>query len=412
MIEEIAKEAKQASYKLARLPTEVKNRALLSMAETLEKSLGEIIAANNADVDAARARGVRAALLDRLRLSDSRVKEMAQGLRDVAALPDPVGEVLGSWIRPNGLIISQIRVPLGVIGVIYESRPNVAADVVGICLKSGNAAILRGGSDAFNSNLAVVDILSQAASAAGIPEGAIQIIRTTDRKAVLELMQLRDYVDVLIPRGGIDLIKAVADNAKVPVIETGTGNCHIYVDESADTEMATRIVINAKTQRPGTCNAAEKLLVHEKMTGFLPLIVSQLHQAGVEVRGCSQIKSLIPNVVAATEDDWYTEYLDMIIGVKLVKDLDEAIAHINKYGSHHSDAIVTPDFNRALRFMQEVDSAAVYWNASTRFTDGGQFGFGAEMGISTQKMHVRGPFSVQHLTSTKYIIIGRGHIRQ
>ncbi|MEM2433421.1 MAG: glutamate-5-semialdehyde dehydrogenase [Candidatus Bathyarchaeia archaeon] len=413
LILDICRRAREASYILANLSTETKNNALNNMADALEEHADEILEANRIDVEASRAKGVKESLLDRLILNKSRISKMAQCLREVADLPDPVGEIIKTWIRPNGLIIGQIRVPLGVIAVIYESRPDVTSDAAGICLKSGNAVILRGGSDAINSNIVIGRVLSEAAMKSGIPEGAIQVVPITDRRAALELMKMRDYVDALIPRGGAELIKAVIENAKVPVIETGTGNCHIYVESDADQDMAIKIVINAKCQRPGTCNAVEKLLVHRDIAlEFLPKIVSALRAHGVEVRGCEETRKIVPDVKPATEEDWYTEYLDLIIGVKVVSGIDEAIAHINKYGTKHSDAIITSDFSKALRFIKNVDSAAVYWNASTRFTDGNQYGLGAEIGISTQKLHARGPMSVQHLTTIKYFILGRGHIRE
>ena len=413
LILEICKKAKTASYELARLPTETKNQALLNMADALEENMSEILNANEKDVKASREKGVKEALLDRLILNEKRISKMAQCLREVASLPDPVGEIVRTWIRPNGLIIGQLRVPLGVVAVIYESRPDVTSDASGICLKSGNAVILRGGSDAINSNLAIGKVLSEAAVDSGIPEGAIQVVPITERSAAIELMKMRDYVDVLIPRGGAGLIRAVIENAKVPVIETGTGNCHVYVEEDADLEMAIKVVINAKCQRPGTCNAAEKLLVHRKIASkFIPMIVEALRKHGVEVRGCEETQKIVPDVIPATEEDWYTEYLDLIIAIKVVDGLEEAINHINKYGTKHSDAILTSDFNKALRFIRDVDSAAVYWNASTRFTDGNQYGLGAEIGISTQKMHARGPMSVQHLTTVKYFVLGRGHVRE
>ncbi|MCD6089835.1 glutamate-5-semialdehyde dehydrogenase [Candidatus Bathyarchaeota archaeon] len=413
LILEICKKAKAASYELARLPTETKNQALLNMADALEENTSEILNANEKDVKASREKGVKETLLDRLILNEKRISKMAQCLREVASLPDPVGEIVRTWVRPNGLIIGQLRVPLGVVAVIYESRPDVTSDASGICLKSGNAVILRGGSDAINSNLAIGKVLSEAAVDSGIPEGAIQVVPITERSAAIELMKMRDYVDVLIPRGGAGLIRAVVENAKVPVIETGTGNCHVYVEEDADLEMAIKVVINAKCQRPGTCNAAEKLLVHRKIASkFIPMIVEALRKHGVEVRGCEETRKVVPDVIPATEEDWYTEYLDLIIAIKVVDGLEEAINHINKYGTKHSDAIITSDFNKALRFIRDVDSAAVYWNASTRFTDGNQYGLGAEIGISTQKMHARGPMSVQHLTTVKYFILGRGHVRE
>ncbi len=410
---EICKKAKAASVELAKLPTETRNNALYRMAEALKENADAILEANSKDVENARARGVKEALIDRLILNRNRIDKMAQCLIEVADLPDPIGEIVKTWVRPNGLIIGQLRVPLGVVAIIYESRPDVTSDASGICLKSGNAVILRGGSDAINSNVVIAEVLSEAAVEAGIPDGAIQIVKTTDRKAAIELMSMRDYIDVLIPRGGAGLIRAVIENAKVPVIETGVGNCHIYVEEDADLDMAINIIINAKCQRPGTCNAAEKLLVHRKIAEkFLPRVISSLRSRGVEVRGCDKTRSIVPDVKAATEEDWYTEYLDLIIGVKVVDGIDEAITHINTYGTKHSEAILTSDFNKALKFIKEVDAAAVYWNASTRFTDGNQYGLGAEIGISTQKLHARGPMSIQHLTTTKYFILGRGHIRE
>jgi len=413
LILEICKKAKAASYELAKLSTEMKNQALLKMAEALEKNVSEILEANQKDVSASKERGVKEALLDRLILTEERVSKMAQCLREVAALPDPVGEIVRTWTRPNGLIIGQLRVPLGVVAVIYESRPDVTSDASGICLKSGNAVILRGGSDAINSNVTIGRILSEAAEDSGVPEGAIQVVPVTERSAAVELMKMREYVDVLIPRGGAGLIKAVVENAKVPVIETGTGNCHIYVEKDADLTRAIDIIINAKCQRPGTCNAAEKVLVHREVASeFIPKAVDALRRHGVEVRGCEETRKIVPDVVPATEDDWYTEYLDLIITFKVVDGLEEAINHINKYGTKHSDSILTSDFNKALKFIRDVDSAAVYWNASTRFTDGNQYGLGAEIGISTQKIHARGPMSVQHLTTTKYFVLGRGHIRE
>jgi len=413
VIEELAKKAKVASAELARLPTKTKNHALLAMADALEENSERIIGANRTDVEASRARGVRQALLDRLVLDKPRISKMAQGLREVAQLPDPIGDIVRTWTRPNGLIINQLRVPLGVVAMIYESRPDVTSDASGICLKSGNAVILKGGSDAINSNIAIGEVLRRAAAKAGVPEDVIQVVPTTDRSAALELMRLREYIDVLIPRGGAELIKSVAENARVPVIETGLGNCHIYVEEDADLENAIEIILNAKCQRPGTCNAVEKLLVHEKIAGrFLPRIIGRLKENGVEVRGDNKVVGIAPGVVPATEEDWYKEYLDLIIAVKIVGSLDEAIAHVNKYGTKNSEAILTSSFPKALRFINEVDAAAVYWNASTRFTDGNQYGLGAEIGISTQKMHARGPMSVQHLTTTKYFVLGQGQIRE
>ena len=413
MIKEICVKAKAASVEMAKLSADAKNTAICRMANALEANVQKILAANQADVEAAKAKGLKAALLDRLALDEKKVQTMAKELREVSALPDPIGAILSSWTRPNGLIISQVRVPLGVVGIIYESRPNVTADSAGICIKSGNAVILRGGSDALNSNVAIGEVLRDALAGTNVPVDAVQVVNSPERKVAEELMGMRGYIDVLIPRGGADLIKTVVEKSRIPVIETGTGNCHVYVEEDADLEKATPIVINAKCQRPGTCNAAEKLLVNSKIARrYLPIVIAELRKNGVEVRGDEETRKIVPDVKAATEQDWGTEYLDLIMGVKVVKNLDEAIAHINKYGTKHSDSILTVDFDKALRFIREVDSAAVYWNASTRFTDGNQFGLGAEIGISTQKLHARGPMSVQHLTTTKYVVLGSGQIRK
>ena len=413
MITEICKKAKAASVEMAKLSTETKNTALCRMANALEANAGKILAANKADVEAAKAKGLKSVLLDRLALDQGKIQAMARGLQEVSGLPDPIGTIISSWIRPNGLIISQVRVPLGVVGVIYESRPDVTSDAAGICIKSGNAVILRGGSDALNSNVAIGDVLREALAGTNVPVDAVQVVNSPERKVAEELMRMREYIDVLIPRGGADLIKTVVETSRIPVIETGTGNCHVYIEEDADLEKATPIVINAKCQRPGTCNATEKLLVHSKIAKhYLPVVIAALRKENVEVRGDEETRKIVADVKPATEQDWYTEYLDLIIGVKVVKDLDEAIAHINKYGTKHSDAILTTDFDKAMRFIREIDSAAVYWNASTRFTDGNQFGLGAEIGISTQKLHARGPMSVQHLTTTKYVILGSGQIRK
>jgi len=365
------------------------------------------------DVEAARAKGVKEALIDRLILDKKRVSSMASNLREIAKLPNPVGEIVKTWTRPNGLIIGQIRVPLGVIGIIYESRPDVTSEASGLCIKSGNAIILRGGSDAINSNMGIGDALRVALEETGLTKDIIQVVPVTDRSFAEKLMTMREYIDVLIPRGGASLIKTVVEKSTIPVIETGTGNCHIYVEEDADLNRAVDIVINAKCQRPGTCNAAEKLIVHKSVARqFLPKMVSALNLNGVEVRACKKTMELLPNLKPAIEEDWGTEYLDLIIAIKIVEDLDEAIVHINKYGTKHSESVLTADFNKALKFINEVDAAAVYWNASTRFTDGNQFGLGAEIGISTQKLHARGPMGVQQLTTTKFFILGRGHIRE
>jgi len=413
MIKEICLKAKAASIEMAKLSAEAKSTAICKMANALEANVDKILAANQKDVKAAEAKGLKAALLDRLALDQKKVQTMATELREVSALPDPIGAILSSWTRPNGLIISQVRVPLGVVGIIYESRPNVTADSAGICIKSGNAVILRGGSDALNSNVAIGEVLREALAETNVPLDAVQVVNSPDRKVAEELMGMREYIDVLIPRGGVDLIKTVVEKSRIPVIETGTGNCHIYVEEDADLEKATPIVINAKVQRPGTCNAAEKLIVHSKIANsYLPVVIAELRKNGVEIRGDEETRKIVPDVKAATETDWNTEYLDLIMGIKVVKNLDEAIAHINKYGTKHSDSILTRDFDKAMKFIKEIDSAAVYWNASTRFTDGNQFGLGAEIGISTQKLHARGPMSVQHLTTTKYVILGDGQIRK
>ncbi len=413
MIEEICQRAKAAAFEMGKLSAEAKNNALCRMANALEANAEKILAANRVDVEAAKAKGLKASLLDRLALDQKKIQNMAKELREVSALPDPIGTILSTWTRPNGLIISQVRVPMGVVGVIYESRPNVTSDSAGICIKSGNAVILRGGSDALNSNVTIGEVLRGALSGTNVPVDAIQIVNSPDRKAAEELMGMRQYIDVLVPRGGADLIKTVVEKSRIPVIETGTGNCHIYVEEDADLEKATPIMINAKVQRPGVCNAAEKLIVHKAIAAqYLPVIIAELRKNGVEIRGDEATRQIVPDVKAATEQDWYTEYLDLIIGVKVVNNLDEAIAHINKYGTHHSDSIITCDFSKAQRFLKEVDSAAVYWNASTRFTDGNQFGLGSEIGISNQKLHVRGPMSVQHLTTTKYVVLGDGQIRK
>jgi len=404
--------AKEAAYVLAGLSAQVKDRALLAMARALEEREGEILAANEKDMAAGREKGLSRALLDRLLLNPARVREMADGLRAIAALPDPVGEVTSMWTRPNGLQIGRQRVPIGVIGIIYEARPNVTVDAAGLCLKTGNAVLLRGGSEAINSNAAITRVIAGAAEAEGIPAGAIQLVETTDREAVNVMLRMREYLDLLIPRGGAGLIRTVVENATVPVIETGVGNCHVYVDQDADPEMATNIVINAKTQRPGVCNAMETLLVHREIApSWLPVVAARLTELGVELRGCPRSRELVPSMKEATEEDWATEYLDLILAVKVVDSLEEAIAHINRYGTKHSEAIVTKSYTRARQFLQQVDAAAVYVNASTRFTDGYQYGFGAEIGISTQKLHARGPMGLEALTTIKYVVYGSGQTR-
>lgn len=408
----MGQKAKEASYELGIASAGQKNEALTFMAEELIKAKDEIIKANEIDRQNAIKKGITDALLDRLSLDDSRIEAMAQGLLDIVKLQDPVGEVTNMWQMPNGLQIGQKRVPIGVLGIIYESRPNVTSDAAGLCLKSGNAVILRGASDAINSNKAVAKALVEGIKRSGLPEDCVQLLEDTSRETATEMMRLNDYIDVLIPRGGAGLIKSVVQNATVPVIETGTGNCHIYVDETADFEMAKAIVLNAKVQRPGVCNAAEKLLVHEKVADeFLPMIVKELRENGVEVRGCEKAQAIVNDIKVIEEPEWHQEYLDLIIAVKVVKDVDEAIKHINKYNTGHSESIVTESYKNSQKFLQRVDAAAVYVNASTRFTDGGEFGFGGEIGISTQKLHARGPMGLKELTTSKYIIFGEGQIR-
>lgn len=410
---EMGKRAKEAAVVLATLPSPRKNKALLASADALLAAEKEILAANAADVAAAEAAGVKGAFIDRLTLTVKRLAEMADGLRQVAALDDPVGEMLSMKTLDNGLIIGQKRVPMGVIGIIFEARPNVAADAFGLCLKAGSAAILRGGKEAFGTNQAVVAALRGALAAEGLPEDCVQMVPDISRETANEMMRLNGYLDVLIPRGGAGLIRSVVENSTVPVIQTGVGNCHIYVDESADLEKAVRIVLNAKTQRPGVCNACESLLVHEAVAEkFLPAVGAALQEKKVEIRGDEQTLALIQDAVPATEEDWATEYEDLILSARVVRDFDEAVAHIRRYSTGHSEAIITENYTNAQRFLNEVDAAAVYVNASTRFTDGGQFGFGAEIGISTQKLHARGPMGLKEMTTTKYIIYGSGQIRE
>jgi glutamate-5-semialdehyde dehydrogenase len=404
--------AKEASRVLANTSTDIKDRALLNIAAKLEESLKEIISFNNKDMEQGKKDGLTRALLDRLELNEKRINGMAKGLREVVQLEDPVGEVIGIKRRPNGLEVGKVRVPLGVIGLIYEARPNVTVDVAGLCLKAGNAVLLRGGSEAFNSNKILTKIIQEAILDAGLPRESVQLVGTTDREAVGVMFKMNEYLDVLIPRGGAGLIQRVVKESSVPVIETGVGNCHVYVDSSADIDMALRIVYNAKTDRPAVCNAAETLILHKDIAGeFLPLIYKKFSENNVELRGCSVSREIVPDIKEATEDDWYEEYLDYIMAVKVVNDIDDAINHIYKYGSKHSESIVTSKYNDANKFLKEIDAAAVYVNASTRFTDGGQFGMGAEIGISTQKLHARGPMGLKELTSTKFIIRGTGQIR-
>ncbi len=407
-----AEAAKAASYKLGTLSTKVKNEALLAMAHALEQRSSMILAANAQDLEEARQKGVKRSYLDRLMLDENRIADMAEGLRQTAALPDPIGQGDYSTVRPNGLEIRRVRVPLGVVGIIYEARPNVTADALALCLKSGNAVLLRGGSEAIRSNIAISSLLAEEAYKHSIPEGAIQFIDFTDREAVGVMTHLTGLLDVIIPRGGAGLIKRVVEDSSVPVIETGTGVCHTYVDESADLQMALDIAINAKTSRPSVCNAMETLLVHKNVAEkFLPMLYEGMTAKKVELRGCDKACAICPDMQTAEETDWSTEYGDLILSVKVVDDVAAAIAHINRYNTGHSETIVTRDLVNAVRFQKEVDAAAVYVNASTRFTDGFEFGFGAEIGISTQKLHARGPMGLMELTSSKYLIMGEGQIR-
>ena len=414
LVREKAQAAKEASRLLAVMKPEDKNRALYAMADMLEKRMRLILDANAEDLEEARTRkDVKRSYLDRLMLDESRIHAMAQGLRETAALADPIGRGDFSTVRPNGLEIRRVRVPLGVVGIIYEARPNVTADAAGLCLKSGNAVLLRGGSEAIRSNSAIASLLVQAAQEAGVPQGALGFIDSTDRKAVESMMHLDALLDVVIPRGGAGLIRAVVQQSTVPVIETGCGVCHTFVDESADFAMAEKIALNAKVSRPSVCNAMETLLVHEGIAGdFLPRIVPSMEAAGVEVRGCEKARAVCTSIKEATEEDWSTEYGELILSVIVVRVLAAAIAHINRYNTGHSETIVTNDVKHAHRFQAEVDAAAVYVNASTRFTDGGEFGFGAEIGISTQKLHARGPMGLLELTSMKYLIYGEGQGRE
>ncbi|HHW00665.1 MAG TPA: glutamate-5-semialdehyde dehydrogenase [Clostridiaceae bacterium] len=411
-LELMGEKAKKASYRLAVLNSTAKNNALQKVAVKLLERSEEILKANAMDLENAKAKGITGALIDRLTLNSQRIKAMAEGVEQIISLPDPVGEVVSMWRRPNGLQIGQQRVPIGVIGIIYEARPNVTVDAAALCLKSGNAVILRGGSEAINSNKAIVSIIKEALDEAQMPDGTVQLVEDTSRETVNEMMKLNKYIDVLIPRGGAGLIQSVIQNSTIPVIATGEGNCHVYVDGDADLEMGERIIVNAKTQRPGVCNAAETLLVDEAIAErFIPQALKTLRDLKVEIRGCERTLELFEDAKAATEEDWYTEYLGYILAVKIVKGIDEAIEHINKYGTHHSEAIVTENYSKAQRFLREVDASAVYVNASTRFTDGFEFGFGAEIGISNQKLHARGPMGLKELTTTKYIIYGSGQIR-
>jgi glutamate-5-semialdehyde dehydrogenase len=413
LVEEKARRAKAVAPIMASLSTEVKNRALLNMADALWERREFIFERNAEDVENARHANLSPALIDRLLLNEGRLESICKSLHEVAALPDPVGEIIEGWKRPNGLVLQKVRVPIGVIAVIYESRPNVTVDSAALCLKAGNCVVLRGGKEALNSNIALASVITQAVAEAGVPADAIQLIDIPEREAAQELMRLNGLIDLLIPRGGMSLIRYVVENATVPTIETGAGNCHVYVHADADLEMAVNIIVNAKTQRPSVCNAAETLLVHKDIAEqFLPIAAKALREKGVELRGCERTQKILPDVKPATEEDWATEYLDLILAVKVVDDLDEAIDHINRYGTKHSEAIVTKSLDAAKKFCERVDAAAVYVNASTRWTDGYEFGLGAEIGISTQKLHARGPMGLRELTTYKWVIFGDGQIRK
>ena len=412
-IKQIAKSARQASLKLASIDTNVKNRALLSMAEGLLKDADAIKEANKKDLKAAEGKGLSKAMLDRLTVSDKVLKGMADGIKEVVALPDPVGEITRMWKRPNGLLVGRMRIPIGVIGIIYEARPNVTADAAALCLKSGNAVILRGGSEAINSNLAIAKVLQEACKKEGIPETAIQVVPAIERDIMLEMLKLEEYIDLIIPRGGEGLIRFVAENSRIPVIKHYKGVCHIFVDESADLDMAENVCLNAKVQRPGVCNAMETLLVHKNIAKeFLPRMGKKYQDANVELRGCAETRKILSYAKSATEEDWYAEYLDLILSVRVVKDMDEAIKHIAKYGSLHTESIITKDYNNSQRFLREVNSSTVLVNASTRFSDGFELGLGAEIGISTTKIHAFGPMGLEELTTQKFIIYGDGQIRE
>lgn len=411
--ESIAKRARAASRLMAQCSNVVKSEALTRMAAALVDGAETIQAANAEDVAAAKQAGLSAALIDRLTLTPKRIGEMATGLREVAALPDPVGEIERMWLRPNGMRVGRMRVPLGVIGVIYESRPNVTAEAAGLCLKAGNAVILRGGSEAVRSNVAIGRILHDAGLKAGLPEGALTVVDRTEREFVAALLKQDRYIDLIIPRGGEGLIRAVMEQSTIPVVKHDKGVCHIYVDEAADPAMAQAVCVNAKVQRPGTCNALETLLIHQAIAPtFLPAVIGRLQQEKVEVRGCERTRKLVKGLAAATEADWSAEYLDLILAVRVVDSMDEAVEHIVTYGSQHTDAIITQDYQRAMEFLKVVDSSAVMVNASTRLNDGGQFGLGAEIGISTGRLHARGPMGLHDLTTIKYIVLGEGQLRE
>ena len=408
----LGKQAVVAKYELQNLTTEVKNEALKAVAKALTDNTAKLLEANVKDVAAGEANGMHPGLVDRLRLTEARIEAMAEGLLQIVELPDPVGECMENFERPNGLSIAKVRVPMGVIGIIYESRPNVTADAFGLCFKTGNAVILKGGSDAINSNMAITEVIRMGLKEAGVTEDAIQLITDTDRAVTAQFMKMKEYVDVLIPRGGAGLIRAVVENSNIPVIETGTGNCHVYVDKTADIDMAVSIIMNAKTQRIGVCNACESLVVHTDVReALMPALKAALDTKNVEIRADERIREVIDGCLEVTEEDYATEYLDYILSAKTVDSVEEAIAHINKYNTKHSECIITNDIDTAEKFLNGVDAACVYWNASTRFTDGFEFGFGAEIGISTQKLHARGPMGLKELTSYKYQITGTGQTR-
>jgi glutamate-5-semialdehyde dehydrogenase len=408
-----AKEAKEGAYSLAKASSRQKDAALIKMAEALQKRAKELISENRKDIKFAKEKGLSKALLDRLTLNDKRINEMAQGLVEIAALPDPVGEIIKMRQRPNGMTVGKMRVPIGVIGIIYESRPNVTADVTGLCLKAGNAIILRGGSEAINSNKAIATVLKDVVKQQGLHQGAVTFIDISDRKAVMEMLKLEGIVDLIIPRGGEELIRAVTENSRIPVLKHYKGVCHVFVDWDADLKMAEEICFNAKVQRPGTCNAMETMLVDKKIAkAFLPAMIKKFKEGGVKLKGCPLTKKVDASLENVREEDYYKEYLDLILNVKIVEGIDDAMVHIAKYGSAHSDAIVTNSYDKAMRFLKEVDSSAVFVNASTRLNDGFQFGLGAEIGISTDKIHARGPMGLEELTCTKFIVLGSGQLRE
>ncbi len=410
---EIGESARIAKRALAKLTTDEKNNVLLNAADALKSNYKEILIANEIDLENGKKAGLKPSIMDRLALNKERIYSMAEGLEQIAKLPDPIGEVINMKTLPNGLTVGQKRVPMGVIGIIYEARPNVTSDAFGLCLKAGSAVILRGGKEAINSNKATIDVFKKAINKIGVDENIVQLIEDTSRETATAMMKMNGYIDVLIPRGGAGLIQSVVQNSTVPVIETGVGNCHVFVDESADIEKAVNIIVNAKAQRPGVCNAAETMLVHKNIAKeFLPAAIKALKEKNVEIRGDKAVKSIVNDVAEAKDEDWATEYLDYILAVKVVENIDEAIEHIAKYSTGHSECIVSESYTNTQRFLQEIDSAAVYVNASTRFTDGNEFGFGAEIGISTQKLHARGPMGLKELTTTKYLIYGNGQIRK